>query len=81
MSKLTHEQQTWLDARIASGEFASEDEALSQLISERMSAENDNLSWALQYVEQARSSVARGEALTLEAHKARNAARLAALGD
>jgi antitoxin ParD1/3/4 len=81
MSKLTHEQQAWLESHIASGEFASADEALSQLISERILAESDDMSWAKPYVDQATTSVARGEALTLETHKARNAERLAAIGE
>jgi len=36
MIELTAEQRAWLNAHIESGEFASEGEALSRLISERI---------------------------------------------
>lgn len=82
---LTPEQQAWLDARVASGDFLSVEEAARQLIEERIAEreaeESDDLAWAKPYVDEALASVERGEGLTLEEHRARNAARLAALKD
>ena len=40
---------------------------------------DDDLSWAKPYVDEALAELARGEGTTLEEHKRRNAARLAAL--
>jgi antitoxin ParD1/3/4 len=82
---LTPEQQAWLDAHVARGDFASVEEAARQLIEERIAAreaeENDDLAWAKPYVDEALAEVERGDVLTLEEHRARNAARLAALKD
>lgn len=82
---LTPEQQAWLKARVASGDFASVEEAARQLIGERIAEreaeEGDDLIWAKPYVDEALASVARGEGLTFDEHRARNAARLAALKD
>lgn len=75
----TPEQQAWLDAHVASGEFASADEAIACLIDNAIAAEDDDLAWAKPLVDEAREAVARGEFITLEEHKARNAARLAKL--
>ena len=79
MIELTTEQRAWLTAHIESGEFASEGEALSRLISERIAQEGADLAWAKPYVDEARSAVARGEVITLAEHRARNEARLSAL--
>jgi antitoxin ParD1/3/4 len=75
---LTPVQQAWLEARVADGEFASVDEAVSQILDERM-VRDDDLDWAIPLVEESRAAVARGEVLTLEEHRARNAALLARL--
>lgn len=40
---------------------------------------DDCLAWAKPLVDEARAATGRGEVLTLEEHRARNAARLAAL--
>jgi hypothetical protein len=40
---------------------------------------DDDLSWAKPYVDKARAEIARGEGMTLEEHRKRIAARLAAL--
>jgi antitoxin ParD1/3/4 len=80
---LTPEQQAWLDVLVARGDFASVEEAAHQLLEERITEreaeEGDDLAWAKPYVDKALASVERGEGLTLEEHRARNAARLAAL--
>ena len=79
---LKPEQETWLMARVASGEFASVEEAARQLIDERIADRefaNDDLSWAKPLVDEGLAALDRGKFISLEEHKARNAARLAAL--
>jgi antitoxin ParD1/3/4 len=80
---LTPEQQALLGNYVARGDFSSIEEAARQLIDERIAEraaeESDDLAWARPYVDEARAAVARGDVLTLDEHKARNAARLAAI--
>jgi antitoxin ParD1/3/4 len=80
---LTPEQKTWLDARVARGDFASIEDAVRQLVDERIAErvveENDDMAWAKPYVDEALAAVERGEVITLEEHKTRNAARLSAM--
>jgi antitoxin ParD1/3/4 len=80
---LTPEQQALLGNDVARGDFSSIEEAARQLIDERIAEraaeEGDDLAWAKPYVDEARAAVARGDVLTLDEHKARNAARLAAI--
>jgi antitoxin ParD1/3/4 len=57
---LTPEQERWLNARVADGEFASLEAAVRQLIVERMALEDD-FAWARPYVVHARAAVARRE--------------------
>jgi len=78
---LTAEQLAWLDAHVARGDFASADEAVRRLIDARMAEEGDDLAWARTYVDEAMRAVARGEVISREEHRARNAARLASLED
>ncbi len=82
---LTPEQQAWLHAHVARGDFSSVEEAVRQLlderIAERAAEESDDLAWAKPYVDEALAEVARGEFLSRDEHRARNAARLAALRD
>jgi antitoxin ParD1/3/4 len=81
---LTPEQQAWISDRIARGEFTSIEEAARQLIDERIverAIEEDDLAWAKPLVDEALAEVERGEVITLEEHRARNAARLAAFKD
>jgi antitoxin ParD1/3/4 len=82
---LTREQQALLNAYVVRGDFSSIEEAARQLIDERIAEraaeDNDDLAWAKPFVDEARAAVARGEVLTLDEHKARNAARLAAIKD
>jgi antitoxin ParD1/3/4 len=77
------DQEAKLKARVASGDFASVEEAARRLIDEalvqRALEESDDMAWAKPFVDEALGEVARGEEITLEEHKARNAARLAAL--
>ncbi len=81
---LTPEQETWLKAHVATGEFASVEEAARQLIDDRIAEiadaeDDDDMEWAKPLVDEARAAIARGETITLEEHRARNAERLAAL--
>jgi antitoxin ParD1/3/4 len=61
---LSPEQQRWLEAEIAAGRFNSIDDAVATAIAELMSVQTDDLGWAKPYVEQARASVARGDAIS-----------------
>ena len=80
---LSPEQVAQLQAFVTRGEFASIEDAARQLIDERLAErsieENDDLSWDKPYVDEALAELARGEGMTLEEHKRRMAARLAAL--
>jgi antitoxin ParD1/3/4 len=83
---LTPEQESWIKAHVAAGEFASVEEGARRLIDDRIAElaqdegdEPDDMAWAKPLVDEARAAVARGDVLTLEEHRARNAARRAAL--
>jgi antitoxin ParD1/3/4 len=80
---LTPEQKTWLNAHVARGDFASIEDAVRQFVdertAERVPEENDDMAWARPYVDEALAAVERGEVITLEEHKVRNAARLSAM--
>ncbi|HET7883200.1 MAG TPA: hypothetical protein VFL55_20105 [Acetobacteraceae bacterium] len=80
---LTPAQQAWINAHVARGDFASAEEAARQLIderiAERMLEEQGDLAWAKPYVDEALAEVSRGDVISREEHRARNAARLAAL--
>ncbi len=82
---LTPKQEAWLQAHVATGDFASVEEAARQLIDDRIAeivAEDDDedLDWAKPLLDEARASIARGDALTLEEHRRKNAARRAMRG-
>ena len=77
--KLTPQQQEWLDSHVASGEFASVDEAIGALIDERIALEGDDMLWAKPLIDEALADVDAGNFLTLEEFRARNAVRLASL--
>lgn len=83
--RLTPEQETWIKAHVATGEFASIEEAARQLIDDRIAElvhdVDDDMAWAKPHVDEARAAIVRGDVMTLEEHRARNAARLAALKD
>lgn len=79
---LKPEQETWLKAHVIAGEFASIEEGARQLIDERIADrefDQDDLSWAKPFVDEGLAALDRGEFVSLDEHKARNAARLAAL--
>jgi antitoxin ParD1/3/4 len=80
---LRPDQVASLQTYVARGEYASIEDAARQLIDERLAErsieENDDLSWAKPYVDEALAEIARGEGMSLEEHKKRIAAHLAAL--
>jgi antitoxin ParD1/3/4 len=81
---LTPEQEAWLQSHVASGAFASIEEAARQLIDERIAErelEADDLAWAKPLVDEGLAALERGEFISLDEHKARNTARLTALKD
>jgi antitoxin ParD1/3/4 len=79
---LTPEQEAWLQAQVAAGDFATVEEAARRLLDDRIAQiasrdEDDDLEWARPLLDEARASIARGESLTLEEHRARNVIRRA----
>ena len=61
---LPTEQQKWLEAEVAAGSFHSISDAVAVAVAELMSIGDDDLAWAKPYVEEARASVARGDAIS-----------------
>ena len=74
---LTQEQQAWLEAKVAAGEFESLEQAVLAAITDSMAGAIDDMGWARPYVDGARAAAARGEVLSLEEHRARVARQLA----
>lgn len=60
------DQEHWLEVRIAKAEFQSAEDAVRQVIAERMIIDDPDLAWARPPVDDARAAVARGETSTLE---------------
>jgi len=81
---LTPEQEAWLKAHAATDGAASIEEAARRIIDEHIGEcelEHDELEWAKTLVNEGLAALERGDYISLEEHKARNAARLAALKD
>ena len=82
---LTPEQEAWLSAHVARGDFPSVADAVRQLIDERIAERiaeaSDDLAWAKRYVDEARADIARGDTLTRREHEARMDALLASMKD
>ncbi len=82
---LTPEQEAWLGAHVANGDFASIEEAVRQIVDDRIAGrsadEADDLAWAKPYVDEARAAISRGEFVSLKDHQIRMAALLASLRD
>ncbi|HEY5225998.1 MAG TPA: hypothetical protein VIJ06_04325 [Methylovirgula sp.] len=79
---LTPEQEKWLHAHVERGDFPSVEAAARQLIDESIAEhelEESDMAWAKPYVDQGLAALERGETITLDEHKARNAARFAAM--
>ena len=76
---LPPEQQKWLEAQVAAGQFSSIDEALATAVADLMAMQNDDFAWAKPYVEQARASIARGDVLSGEEYFKRLNAKIETL--
>ena len=79
---LTPEQVTWLEGRVASGEFNSAEEAVRHLLDDLMAEAvpgGNELDWAKPYIDEALESVARGDVVPLETHLTRTSTFLAKL--
>ena len=80
---LTPDQEAWIQAHVATGDFPSIEEAARQLIDDRIAElavdDDDDMAWAKPLVDEALADIERGDVITLEEHRARNATRLAAL--
>ncbi len=82
---LTPKQYEWLTAHVARGDFQSIEEAVRQLIDERIAErsaeESDDMAWAKPLVDEALAAVARGGVISREAHDARMDALVASMTD
>jgi antitoxin ParD1/3/4 len=82
---LTPEQEAWLGAHVARGEFPSIEDAARQLIDERIAERaaeaRDDLAWARPFVDEALAEVERGEVISRAEYRRRMSARLAELKD
>jgi antitoxin ParD1/3/4 len=80
---LTPEQEAWIQAHVAAGDFASIEEAARQLIDDRIAelaaVDDDDMAWAKPLVDEARADIARGDVITIDEHRARNVTRRAVL--
>ncbi len=76
---LPREQQEWLESQVKAGVYNSVDEAVASILAEHMQLDIDDLSWARPLIDEARSSIARGEVMTLEEHRIRMADKLESL--
>ena len=78
---LTPDQQKRLEAAVAAGQFASVEEAVRLAVDNLVGTDADlgDLSWAKPYLDEARESLARGEAISLEEFNAHVEKRLSKL--
>lgn len=82
---LTPEQRDWIEGHVASGEFASVENAARRLLDERI-AEREleafgDISWMKPLVDEALAEVERGEVMSLQNLKMRMSARVATFED
>lgn len=80
------DQEAWLETRVASGDFASVEAAARQLLGERIAelttgadGASDDAAWIKPYIDEGVAALDRGDFVSLEDHKAHNAALLASL--
>ena len=59
---LKHEQQRWLDAQVATGRFASVEEAVEAAVARLQAEERVDDLWAKPLIEEALDALNRGEA-------------------
>jgi antitoxin ParD1/3/4 len=82
------DQEAWLKRRAASGDFDSVEAAARQLLGERIAqldegedGASDDAAWMKPHIDKGLAALDRGDFVTLEEHKAHNAALLASLED
>jgi antitoxin ParD1/3/4 len=79
---LTADQEASLSALVASGDFASIEEAARALLDERLAAreiEDDDFAWAKPFIDEAEANIARGAVISREEHDASIKALLASM--
>ncbi len=80
---LSPEQEAWLKAQVSNGVFCSVEDAVRQLIDERIVLRatelDDDLAWAAPLVAEAETAVAAGKVITLEEHEELYKNRIASL--
>ena len=59
--QLSPEQQQWLEAQVAAGNFSSLEEAVAVAIADLMATTEDDLDWAKPLVDEAIAELDRGE--------------------
>ena len=68
---LPREQQEWLEAQVKAGAYDSVEQAVANIVAERMHHDADDMSWARALVDEGRASLQGGRALSLEEHRQR----------
>ncbi len=79
---LTADQEARLSALVASGDFASIEEAARALLDERLAEreiEDDDFAWAKPFIDEAEADIARGAVISREEHDASIKALLASM--
>jgi antitoxin ParD1/3/4 len=78
------DQEAWLQTRVANGDFVSVEAAARQLLGERIAElaqgednASDEAAWMKPTIDEGLAALDRGEFVSLEEHKAHNAALLA----
>ena len=70
---LTPEQQAWIDAHVARGEYASAEHAARSLIDAAIldvkSLDEDDLAWAKPFVDEALAEVERGDVMSFDEYQ------------
>jgi Arc/MetJ-type ribon-helix-helix transcriptional regulator len=77
---LTPEQIKWIEQQVAGGKFESVEDAVRLAVADLMTAGTDDLAWAKPLVDEARTSLARGEVIPAESVKAEIDAYLKSIG-
>ena len=62
--KLTTEQEAWLQAGITRGAYRSVEDAVRQLIDERIAEDSGDLAWVKPALDEARAEIERGEGVS-----------------
>ncbi len=66
MIVLSPEHEQWLADRVAEGQYKSPEDAVRQIIGERIVLESEDFAWAKSYVDEARAAASRGEVVSLD---------------